>query len=131
VAPAVPHSWFTLYVQLVSLPNKDLYQPTAPDLPYSSWLVTLQLTTQLPYTSQLGYPAAHNSVTLRVTCAVKSFVGKMFPDHKHLCPARGVNQGRWVYERAWLRVYNIEMGLCEEVRLSYSTVKCVPYTWLM
>jgi hypothetical protein len=53
----------------------------------------------------------------------------MFPDHKHLCPARGVNQGRWVYESAWLRVYNIEMGLCEEVRLSYSTVKCVGYTW--
>lgn len=29
VADTVPHSWFTLYVQLVSLPNKDLYQPTA------------------------------------------------------------------------------------------------------
>jgi hypothetical protein len=55
----------------------------------------------------------------------------MFPDHKHLCPARRVNQGRWVYERAWLRVYSIEMGLCEEVRLSYSTVKCVAYTWLI
>jgi|SRR5712671_4097153 hypothetical protein len=81
---------------------------TAPDL-------TLQLTTPLPCRSQLD------------VCAVKSFVGKMFPDHKHLCPARRVNQGRWVYERAWLRVYSIEMGLCEEVRLSYSTVKCVAY----
>ena len=30
--------------------------------------------------------------------AHKTFVGKLFADHRHLCPARGVNRGRWVYE---------------------------------
>jgi hypothetical protein len=30
--------------------------------------------------------------------AHKTFVGNLFADHRHLCPARGVNQGRWVYE---------------------------------
>jgi hypothetical protein len=32
----------------------------------------------------------------------KTFVGKIFRDHKHLPAVSGVNQGRWVYEGASL-----------------------------
>lgn len=44
---------------------------------------------------------AHVGLVRRVRnekVAHKTFVGKIFADHRHLCPAGGVNQGRWVHE---------------------------------
>ena len=57
-------------------------------------------------TSNLGVSAlrtqnAYGGLVRRVRnekVAHKTFVGKIFADHRHLCPARGVNRGRWVYE---------------------------------
>jgi hypothetical protein len=74
--------------------------------------------------TDLDDTAAHSWFTLHAQQSPQTFVGKPFPDHKHLRPAYSVNQGRWVYERVFASM-QCEDGPSSEVLLSYSKVPTI------